>query len=227
MLEDMAFLSLFLEWTIGHLHLIQLTWESSSYAMPLGSLYFVFAWNIFKTVYSHSPLSFVFGAIWTCCDLVIIYLTIRNLRRPDNPDFLTSPSFKQHLIPILAMIFLFWVTSILIAISQFGEVSLYWAGVFLSFFMSVSFILMGLSRRSSRQQHEHIILSKVAVSALLVWYSAMRFDNLYMALNIFYLSIPLDVVYLVVLEWFKEPRFKEVLSAPASPVETKEQASSA
>eukprot|EP00474_Spongospora_subterranea_P011957 CRZ12415.1 hypothetical protein [Spongospora subterranea] len=94
MLEDMAFLSLFLEWTIGHLHLIQLTWESSSYAMPLGSLYFVFAWNIFKTVYSHSPLSFVFGAIWTCCDLVIIYLTIRNLRRPDNPDFFDFSIFQ-------------------------------------------------------------------------------------------------------------------------------------
>eukprot|EP00474_Spongospora_subterranea_P000929 CRZ01387.1 hypothetical protein [Spongospora subterranea] len=218
-------------WTFGQLRMILVTWDSSSYAMPLGPLYGMLAWNIFQCVYFRSWLSLIFNVIWICCELVLILFTNRNLLRPDNPDFpSTAAWFKRCLIPISAIYFLIWVAFFLFAIPKFGEVILDLTGFCLSFCLSGAFILMLLSRWSSRQQCTDVIMWKLSFN-LLIFLPLRSYKSSVLGLPFALLNLItciLDSAYCWALGRFdsKSTQSIESLSSPDAPVTTDEQSNS-
>eukprot|EP00474_Spongospora_subterranea_P010331 CRZ10789.1 hypothetical protein [Spongospora subterranea] len=215
-------------WTVSHLCMIYLTWNSSSYAMPLGALYGMFAWNIFQLVYARSWLTLIFSVVWACCELVLIFFTNRNLLRPDNPDFpSTAPCVKRCLIPISAIYFLLFVAFFLFAIPQLGEVILALAGAGLNVYLSGAFSLMLLSRGSCREQSQHVVFWKFGFN--IITFLSLRFHQLrYLSIFVIVITFLLDLTYMWTLHrcYSKSTQSFELLSAPESPVNTNEQANS-
>eukprot|EP00474_Spongospora_subterranea_P004417 CRZ04875.1 hypothetical protein [Spongospora subterranea] len=146
-------------WTITYAELIRLTYKSKSYGMPLGALYSNFAWEILASIYFDSWFVSI-NVIWALFDAVVVAITVRNLCRPDNPDFQSTPVLKRFLNPISAIYFLIWVAIFVTSVSQFGQSTFVWTGFGMNLYMSGAFILMLFSRGSTRQQSQGVAVSK-------------------------------------------------------------------
>lgn len=194
-------------WTIVYIELIHVGFKDKAYGMPLFALALNIAW---EGLYSYITLKNNFASvqawinlIWFILDIIIVYTYLKFGRK----DF-SKYADEKYFIPWTLTVFLMSFAIQYSFFIEFGNLGSWYSAFIQNLIMSVLYINMLITRRSTKGQNLTIAISKwIGTLAPAILYGIIYGNQLSLVLGIF-CSI-FDIIYILYLNAVKKTDFSK------------------